>query len=253
MVCGMPASEGSLRSGAVIRADGDSTQARVRDDVVVTFDLFSALIDSRTGGAAALGRIAAARGWTVGGGEVYDRWDATNKRLQRDCRRWVPYRVLAARALADVHGSLGLAGDAVADVDALLESLPGWPLWPDVADGLPALRSRFRVGLLSNVDDDLLARTRAAPLVDPALALTSERLRAYKPGRRIYREAGRLLGPMVHVATSARDVRGALEAGLPVVRLVRPGHELDPEGPSPAHEARTVAELGPLLERAARG
>lgn len=219
----------------------------------VTFDLFSALIDSRTGGAAALGRIVAARGWTVGGAELYDRWDAANKRAQRDCRRWVPYRVLAARALAEVYGSLGLAADAVADVDALLESFREWPLWPDVADGLPALRGGFRVGLLSNVDDDLLARTRAAPLVDPALALTSERLRAYKPDPRIYHEARRLLGPMVHVATSARDVRGALEAGLTVVRLVRPGHELDPEGPLPEHEIRDIGELRPLLERAALG
>ena len=220
---------------------------------VVTFDLFSALLDSRTGGAGALGRITAARGWAVGGGELYDRWDVANKRAQRDCRQWVPYRELAVRALVDVYGSFGLAADAVVDVDALLESLPGWPLWPDVADGLAALRGRFRVGLLSNVDDDLLARTRAASLVEPALALTSERLRAYKPDHRIYHEAQRLLGPMVHVATSARDVRGALEAGLAVVRLVRPGHELDREGPSPAHEAREIGELGPLLEHAAQG
>jgi 2-haloacid dehalogenase len=220
---------------------------------VVTFDLFSALLDSRTGGAAALGPIAAARGWAVGGAELYDRWDAANKRAQRDCGHWVPYRELAVRALAEVYGSLGLAADAVADVDALLGSLPGWPLWPDVADGLPALRSRFRVGLLSNVDDDLFARTRAAPLVDPALAMTSERLRAYKPGARIYHEAGRLLGPMVHVATSARDVRGALEAGLTVVRLIRPGHELDKEGPSPTHEVRHIGELDPLLEQVAPG
>jgi 2-haloacid dehalogenase len=218
---------------------------------VVTFDLFSALIDSRTGGATALGRIAAGRGWAVGGAELYDRWDAANKRAQRDCRRWVPYRELAARALAEVYGSLGLAADAAADVDALVESLPEWPLWPDVADGIPALGRHFRLGLLSNVDDDLFARTQAARLIDPALALTSQRLCAYKPDSRIYREARRLLGPMVHVATSARDVRGALEAGLPVVRLARPGHELDPDGPSPIYEARNVEELAPVLERGA--
>ena len=220
---------------------------------VVTFDLFSALIDSRTGGAAALARITAGRGWTVGGAELYDRWDAANKRTQRECRLWVPYRELAARALAEVYGSLGLVADTPADTDALLQSVREWPLWADVAQGLPALRGRFRVGLLSNVDDDLLARTRAAALVDPALALTSQQLRAYKPGPRIYHEARRLLGPMVHVATSARDVRGALEAGLAVVRLARPGHELDPEGPSPAIEARDIGGLGFVLERATPG
>lgn len=49
----------------------------------------------------------------------------------------------------------------------------------------------------------------------------------------------------MHVASSARDVRGALEAGIPVVRLRRPGHRLDPEGPQPPYE---VEDLGELLE-----
>jgi len=220
--------------------------------VVITFDLFSALIDSRTGGGEALGRLAAARGWEVSGEELYERWDAFNKRAQHDCRQWLPYRSLAGRALAAAYESLGLDGDAPADTETLLGSLPAWPLWPDVTDGLPALADRYRLGLLSNVDDDLFARTRAARLIDPALALTSQRLRAYKPDRRIYDEARRLLGPVVHVATSARDVRGALEAGLPTVRLRRPGHELDPQGPAPEFEAEGIRALPPLLERASR-
>jgi 2-haloacid dehalogenase len=51
----------------------------------------------------------------------------------------------------------------------------------------------------------------------------------------------------VHVATSGRDVRGALEAGIGVVRLRRPGHTLDPEGPQPEHEAADLRELAALL------
>ena len=168
-------------------------------------------------------------------------------------RQWLPYRTLAARALGDVYRTLGLDGDALADTQTLLGSLPAWPLWSDVADGLPALASRLRLGLLSNVDDELVASTRAARLVDPDLALTSQRLRAYKPGRRIYDEARRLLGPMVHIASSARDVRGAIEAGVIVIRLRRPGHELDPEGPTPEFEVDDISELAALLERMSPG
>ena len=52
---------------------------------------------------------------------------------------------------------------------------------------------------------------------------------------------------LVHVAASARDVRGALEAGLETVRLARPGHELDSAGPRPAREVDSLTELAGLL------
>lgn len=81
-----------------------------------------------------------------------------------------------------------------------------WPLWPDVAGGLPRLARVARVGLLSNVDDALFARTAAAPLVDPEVALTSEQLGVYKPHPEIYLRAKARLGDLVHVPTSARDV-----------------------------------------------
>lgn len=218
--------------------------------LVVTFDLFSALIDSRTGGTAAFDDLAAERGWPVTGRQVYDDWDARNKQAQRDCGSWVPYPELAALALTGSYRALGLAGEPEPDLARVLETLPEWSLWPDVPQTLESLAGRYRIGLLSNVDDALFQRTRAAAYVDHAVALTSERLGAYKPDPRIYLRARETVGELVHVATSARDVRGALEAGLPVVRLRRPGHHLDEAGPRPAHEAAEGAELGALVERA---
>jgi 2-haloacid dehalogenase len=221
------------------------------EEPVVTFDLFSALVDSRSGAATAFGRLAAARGWQLSGGDLYDDWDRRNKQEQRACARWVPYAALARRALAQSYAALGLHGDAGEDVETVLATLPAWPLWPDVADALPILRGSYRIGLLSNVDDELFRRTQAARYVDHEVALTSERLGVYKPDRRIYHRAQETLGSMVHVATSARDVRGALEAGIPVVRLRRPGHDLDPAGPRPTFEAAGITELEQLVPRAA--
>lgn len=215
---------------------------------VVTFDVFSALVDSRRGASACLGAWSGARGWSCAGAEVYDAWDAENKRLHRDVEDWVPYAALAERALASIYADLALAGDPGADAAALLESMADWPLWPDVEQGVGEVAAHLRVGLLSNIDDDLLARTRVRGLpVDPAAVVTSQRVRAYKPGARLYGEAGRLLGRFVHVATSARDVRGALDAGIAVVRLRRPGHVLDPRGQVPRRETDSTIGLAPVL------
>ncbi|MPZ96101.1 MAG: haloacid dehalogenase [Propionibacteriales bacterium] len=214
---------------------------------MVTFDLFSALVDSRTGASVVLGRLGATRQWHPTGTEVYDDWDTRNKEAQRACEAWVPYEVLARDALAETYAALDLDGDAADDLTEVLRALPDWPLWPDVEDTLPMLACRYRVGLLSNVDDALFLRTRAATYVDPDLAMTSERLGVYKPDPRIYHRAQETLGPMVHIATSARDVRGSLEAGIPVVRLRRPGHHLDPDGPRPTVEVDAMALLEELI------
>ncbi|WP_433273481.1 haloacid dehalogenase [Pseudonocardia xinjiangensis] len=215
---------------------------------LVTLDLFSALIDSRTGGGTALSELARERSWSVTGEAVYSAWDSTNKELQRQCRTWVPFRELSEQALAATYRDLGLPGDPAEDTERLLASVADWPLWPDVAEGLPVLASGSRVGVLSNVDDDIFARTRVAPLVADGAVLTSERLRSYKPSHALYHEAARRAGRgYVHVATSARDVRGALDAGISTIRLRRPGHRVDPDGPVPPFEAADLAETAALL------
>jgi 2-haloacid dehalogenase len=213
---------------------------------LVTFDLFSALIDARTGGAAALAGIAAAHGWDVAGTELYDDWDARNKASQKDLAEWVPFAEHSRRALAAAYAARGLDADPAADVAVLLGSLPEWPLWPDVEEALPEVARAHQVGVLSNVDDALFARTRAAALVTGAAVLTSERLHAYKPHPDLYLRA-RAAGVDVHVPASARDTRGALEAGLTVVRVQRPGHRVDPDGPRPDHEVADLRSLPAVL------
>lgn len=215
--------------------------------MIVTFDLFSALTDSRSGGSLVFGRLAEARGWGFDGEAVYDRWDAHNKRAQRDCTTWVPYGELSEQALAETYRELGLDGNVQADSKTIAESVADWPLWPDVPDGLKVLAGSCRVGVLSNVDDALFATTKASALVDPAYVLTSERLRAYKPHKAIYERAAAHADGLVHIASSARDVRGALEAGIPTVRLVRPGHLLDAQGPVPTTEVSRIQQLADVL------
>lgn len=211
---------------------------------VITFDVFSALIDSRSGGGAALDELAARRSWPVSGTDVYTRWDAINKESQRTCRSWVTFRELSRLALAETYRQLDLPGDAAADAEWLLASVADWPLWPDAASGVAQLAGHMTVGVLSNVDDGIFAQTRVANLVGTSHAYTSERLRAYKPSPLIYLEAARRAGDgFVHVAASARDVRGALEAGIPTIRIRRPGHRLDPAGPVPEHTATSMSQI----------
>jgi 2-haloacid dehalogenase len=220
---------------------------------VVTFDLFSALTDSRRGGAAAFTGIAAERGWSVPGEELYDVWDRHNKEQQRRAGTGATsFRALSVDALRLAYDQLGLHADPEADLDLLWRSAVRWPLWGDVEDAVAAVATRASVGILSNVDDALVVTTRAYPLVDPRWVLTSQRLGAFKPAPAIYLRALRAAPGLVHVAASARDVRGALEAGIPTIRLARPGHRVDPDGPAPTVEISDARELPDALARLER-
>lgn len=215
----------------------------------VTLDVFSALVDSRAGAGRVLASVAADQGWPLDGDVLYTAWDARHKALQAACTGWVPFTELGRQALADVVSDAGLSGDVDAAAARLWDCVGDWPLWPDAEEGVARLSEQHRVGVLSNVDDALLARTRVATLrLDPELLLTSERLRAYKPDPAIYHAARAAAGePYLHVASSARDVRGSLEAGLRVVRLARPGHRVDPHGPTPQHVAHSLPDVADLL------
>ena len=84
----------------------------------VTFDLFSALIDSRTGGSRALQSVADGRGWPVPGETLYDEWDRHNKAAQKGCVPWQPWRGPATAAWRRTCEVLDLA---VTDTDVMAD------------------------------------------------------------------------------------------------------------------------------------
>lgn len=51
----------------------------------VTLDVFSALIDSRTGGSQVFDQIARRKRWALRGQALYRGWDREHKGLQREC------------------------------------------------------------------------------------------------------------------------------------------------------------------------
>jgi len=219
--------------------------------VNVTLDIFSALIDSRTGGTRAFDQIARRQRWALRGEALYRAWDREHKRLQHECVRWEPFAALGRQALVQVLDEHRLRGDVDAAMTELWASLADWPLWPDVDRGVRELARAHRVGLLSNIDDALLARTRLASLpFAPDLVITSQRVRQYKPNPGLYHAAHTIAGPsFVHVAASARDVRGALQADVDTIRLARPGHDIDPAGPRPTRQVTGLDELTDYLAK----
>jgi 2-haloacid dehalogenase len=113
------------------------------------------------------------------------------------------------------------------DEASLPDSLSTWKPWPDTVAALRKLKSKFRLAILSNVDDDLFAATNPQLGVEFDEIITAQQARAYKPSPKIFELALTRIGApterVLHVGQSIfHDVIPAQSLGLSAVWVNRP-------------------------------
>jgi 2-haloacid dehalogenase len=142
------------------------------------------------------------------------------------------YREVMARTLEGIAEREGLELRPV-DREALAESLPAWPAFPEVGEALDDLvAGGWRVAILSNTDPDLLAASLVSIGAQPDLAITAAEAGSYKPAHghwKVFRErSGVDPSRHVHVGASPfHDIAPAAELGIPVVWINRLHEESD--------------------------
>ncbi|HTW57877.1 MAG TPA: haloacid dehalogenase type II [Terriglobales bacterium] len=195
---------------------------------IFTFDCYGTLIDWETGILTALHRILSAHKKTLD--------DATILKLYGDFEQLAeqgegesefhPYREVLQSVVRRFGAELGFTPTA-AEARSLSDSLATWKPWPDTVAALHQLKSRFRLAILSNVDDELFAATRPQLEVDLDEVITAQQAQAYKPSLKLFELAlTRINAPahrVLHVGQSLyHDVIPAQSLGLATVWVNRP-------------------------------
>ena len=194
---------------------------------LLTFDCYGTLIDWRGGIADAFERAAAELDVSVERERILALHAEIEPAVQADGFR--PYREVLEETARRIGGELGWPTPA-AGWSFLPDSLARWQPFPDTVAGLRRLREAgLALGILSNVDDDLIAASLDLLEVEFEFVVTAQQVRAYKPARPHFdagreRAAGRR---WLHVAQSVfHDIAPASELGVPGVwinRLGEPG------------------------------
>jgi 2-haloacid dehalogenase len=118
------------------------------------------------------------------------------------------------------------------ELRSLHQSIPAWPPFPDTMAALRELQKRYKLAVISNIDDDLFAATRKHLGVDFDCAVTAQQARSYKPSLHNFQLALRTMGVspdrLLHVAQSIyHDVIPAQSLGIASVwvnrKSARPG------------------------------
>lgn len=222
---------------------------------VLTFDCYGTLINWEAGLLPVLRGILSSHGKSVDDAELLKLYGDFELRAENPYR---PYRKVLESVVRQLGDQLGFAPTA-AESHALPDSLPGWDPWPDTVDALRGLKSRFRLAILSNIDDDLFAATRPKLGVDFDEVITAQQAQAYKPSLKLFELAlSRINAPahrVLHVGQSVyHDVVPAQALGLATVWVNRPSARPG-VGAVKAAEAKPdliVSSLAELAAAAAR-
>ncbi|MFZ1928034.1 MAG: HAD-IA family hydrolase, partial [Candidatus Sulfotelmatobacter sp.] len=127
--------------------------------------------------------------------------------------------------------------------------------WPDTVQALQLLERRFRLAIISNVDDDLFAATLPQLKVKFGQIITAQQAQAYKPSLKIFELALSRIGVpahrVLHVGQSLyHDVSPAQSLGLATVWVNRPSARKG-VGAVKAAEAQPDLQVTSLAELAA--
>lgn len=191
---------------------------------VLTFDCYGTLINWEEGILHCLHRILADHDKDTDDATVLKLYGDFEARVEQGEYRC--YREVLQSVVMQFGEQLGFS-PTQAETQSLPESLATWKPWPDVVDALRQLQERFRLSIISNVDDDLFAATEPQLGVRFDEIITAQQAGAYKPSLKIFELALSRIGVPVrrilHVGQSIyHDVIPAQSLGLSTVWVNRP-------------------------------
>jgi 2-haloacid dehalogenase len=171
-------------------------------------------------------------------------------RRLRDTPPWKSYRQVLGDSVIFAMARADLTATA-ADIDGLIARLSLIPAHPDVPAALTVLKKRYRLAAISNTDDDLIAGSLPSLGLDLDAVVTAQQAQAYKPDRRLFQYAHKLLGvtpaDVIHIAASQPlDMAVCRVLGIRAFWVNRRGEKAE-EQYKPFTEVTTVAEAAALL------
>ena len=223
------------------------------DFEVLTFDCYGTLIDWESGIWEALQpvltnhRLAIAREKAL---ELYGELES-----EAEGGAYHEYKTVLKMVLEGFGSRLGFVPTPI-ELQHLSASVKDWPAFPDSAPALQELKKKYKLAIISNIDDDLFAFSAQRLQVEFDWIITAQQAKSYKPSLNNFRLAFERIGlpqnKILHVAQSLfHDIAPAKALGLATVWVNRRYNKAGFGATPPAH-AQPDLEVPDLQTLAAK-
>jgi 2-haloacid dehalogenase len=223
---------------------------------IITFDCYGTLIDWETGILDAIRPILSVHDAHLSDVDILRIYGEIE--ADEESGAYQSYKEILRAVVRGFGTRLGFA-PSQQEQQSLPNSLANWKPFPDTVAALHQLQQQFKLGILSNIEDDLFAATAPQLGIEFDHVVTASKARAYKPSLDIFRLAQKEIGlppqQWLHAGQSIyHDVVPAQSMGIATVWVNRPSPLPNSGAAKPARgkpdlEVSSLEELADLVSK----
>jgi len=192
---------------------------------VITFDCYGTLINWETGILGVLRPLIKKYGRNLSDAGILELYSTFEPQIQSS--GYMPYRQVLGEIVKRFGAKLVFT-PTQQEIDSLAESIRDWPPFADTTDGLRKLKTKYKLAIISNIDDDLLAHSLRLMGVPFDHLITAQQAKSYKPSLNNFNLALEKIGlpreKVLHAAESLyHDIAPTNELGIANVWVNRRG------------------------------
>ncbi|HEY2216287.1 MAG TPA: HAD hydrolase-like protein [Solirubrobacteraceae bacterium] len=214
----------------------------------VTFDVYGTLIDWETGIYEAFAKEAARDEFEIDRAQLIALFHEISREIEGGS--YELYAEVLRRTAIEIAKRLEWPLEPSRS-GFLPDSVQRWKPFKETNTQLQKLAKKYKLGLLSNIDDKLLGQTRRHIPTDFDLVVTAQQVRSYKPEAAHFTECARRVGGKrgwVHVTSSHyHDVVPCVKARVPVIWVNRSKEQLEGSAKKPTVEVSNLKEAAKQL------
>jgi 2-haloalkanoic acid dehalogenase type II len=190
------------------------------------FDFYGTLVSTGTGSIDAVSKILEKNNSDIEKSQFYSRWKDIQKEYIQSLNHFVSEEKLFYLTLQELYSEVGIKGNAIEDVQIMIETLGKRIAFPETNSTLIQLREKYKIYIGSTTDDVPFYMDLRRNDIQVDRIFTSEDLGIYKPHSKFYTTILEQIGCAANQAcfigdSLDDDVKGPQAVGLNTVWVNR--------------------------------